>query len=272
GGDHVAMLLAADAWHGEQNILAMDIGTNTEISLLVNGKIFSCSCASGPAFEGAHIQAGMRAAAGAIERVQIHDEQVIWQTIDGKPPIGICGSGILEAVAALKIAGAIDERGIFKKDSPLLKNRNGKNHFVLVPSTQSGTGEDIVITRNDINQIQLAKAAIQAGVKILLLEAGISAYEIDKFIIAGAFGTYLDVKSSIEIGMFPDLQIEKFSQVGNAAGVGACQMLLSKKKRNEGEVIAKAAHYIELTIHPEFSRIYLDAMYLRRGYPDSDLT
>ena len=118
GADHVAMLLAADSWRGDETILSMDIGTNTEVSLLAHDELFSCSCASGPAFEGAHIHSGMRAAPGAIERVQIRNGKPIWQTIDGKPPVGICGSGILEAVSELRSAEIIDERGVFCKTSP----------------------------------------------------------------------------------------------------------------------------------------------------------
>ncbi len=263
GADHVSMMLAADTWHGDQTCLSMDIGTNTEISLFRKGNLFSCSCASGPAFEGAHIQSGMRAAAGAIERIRIVNEKVIWQTIDGKPAIGICGSGILDAVAEMKMAGIIDERGAFSKGKPLGEH---KNQMVIVTSSQSGLGKDIVVTRSDINQIQLAKAAIQAGVEVLLIEAGISAVSIDSFVIAGAFGTYLDVDHCIEIGLLPDLSIEKFHQIGNAAGMGACQMLLSRKRRKDAELIARASNYIELTIHPEFTRCFLNAMYLGRGY------
>jgi uncharacterized 2Fe-2S/4Fe-4S cluster protein (DUF4445 family) len=266
GADHIAMLLAGEGWQGDKNILSMDIGTNTEISLLAKGNLFSCSCASGPAFEGAHIQAGMRAAAGAIERLQIQDGKIIWQTIDGKPPIGICGSGILDAVAEMKKAGIIDERGVYDQKSPYLTAMDGRNKFVLVPTAQTGHGKDIAVTRSDINQVQLAKAAIQAGVKVLLGDAGICIEEIDSFIMAGAFGTYLDIENSIEIGLLPDLPAERFHQIGNAAGVGACQLLLSERQRQDAELIASKSKYIELTIHPEFTERYFEAMYIKRGY------
>lgn len=265
GADHVAMLLAAGSWRGDKTLLSMDIGTNTEISLLARGKLFSCSCASGPAFEGAHIHSGMRAAPGAIERVQIRDGKTLWQTIEGKPPAGICGSGILEVVAEMKAANVIDERGVFNNASPLVDMTSGKGRFILVPSGQTADSKEITVSRSDINQIQLAKAAIRAGIEILMIEAQIMPSEIDQFLIAGAFGTYLDVPHSINIGMFPDLPLDRFSQIGNAAGVGARQLLLSSEKRYEASEIAHQMNYVELTIHPEFTRYYLDAMYIRKG-------
>jgi uncharacterized 2Fe-2S/4Fe-4S cluster protein (DUF4445 family) len=265
GADHVAMLLAADSWRGNKTILSMDIGTNTEVSLLADGKLYSCSCASGPAFEGAHIHSGMRAAPGAIERVQINEGRVYWQTIDGKPPIGICGSGILEAISEMKTAGIIDDRGVFIRTSPLVDMTNGKGRFILVPALLTANSEDIIVSRGDINQIQLAKAAIRAAVEILLQEAKIMSSEIDDFIIAGAFGTYLDVSHSISIGMFPDIPLDRFSQIGNAAGVGARQLLLSLKNRENAIEIARKMNYVELTVQPQFTQQYLDAMYIRKG-------
>ena len=265
GADHVAMLLAAGSWQGDKTILSMDIGTNTEISLLTGGKLFSCSCASGPAFEGAHIHSGMRAAPGAIERVQIRNGRPIWQTIEGKPPVGTCGSGILEVVVEMKAAGIIDERGVFNKSSPFVDMSTGKGLFILVPSDQSANSQPIIVTRSDINQIQLAKAAIRAGVEVLLQEAKVTPSEIDQFIIAGAFGTYLDISQSINIGMFPDLPLDRFSQIGNAAGVGARQLLLSNQKRLEALEIARRMNYVELTVHSEFTQYYVNAMYIRKG-------
>jgi uncharacterized 2Fe-2S/4Fe-4S cluster protein (DUF4445 family) len=207
----------------------------------------------------------MRAVPGAIERVQIREGKIFWQTIEGKPPVGTCGSGILEAVSEMKTAGVIDERGVFNKVSPLVDFSTGKGKFILVPSGQTANSEEITVSRNDINQIQLAKAAIRAGVEILVKEAYICASEIDQFLIAGAFGTYLDITHSINIGMFPDLPLDRFSQIGNAAGVGARQILLSREKRVEAEEIARQMNYIELTNHPEFTQIFLDALYIRKG-------
>ncbi len=264
GADHVAVLLANDIGKSSGRVVALDIGTNTEITLVSEGRLLSCSCASGPAFEGAHIHDGMRAAPGAIERVWIEGERIHLQTIKNQPPVGICGSGILDAVAEMVGAGIINNSGRMEKDSPLVRtNHENQNQaeFVLAPSSISGHGRDIIITRKDINEIQLAKAAIRAGIEILLKEAGIGFSELDEFIVAGAFGNYLDIKSTIRTGMFPPLPLSRFRQVGNAAGIGAKQMLVSAAKRRDAVKIAGKVDYIELTIHPDYMKIFLNAMY-----------
>jgi len=262
GADHVAMLLATEAWRAPKPTIALDIGTNTEISLAVDGRLLSCSCASGPAFEGAHIYAGMRAAPGAVEYVQIVDDEVRIQTIGGKPPVGICGSGILDVVAELRAAGIIQRSGRFQRDHPRLVAWDGGGAFLLAPAAETGNGHDLLVTRRDVNEIQLAKGAIRAGLEVLLLEAGLTAQDIDTFIVAGAFGTYLDLESAIRIGMFPPLPPERFKQVGNAAGTGARRMLISAAQRRLAEQIGARVHYIELTVHPRFTTVYMDALYL----------
>jgi uncharacterized 2Fe-2S/4Fe-4S cluster protein (DUF4445 family) len=249
GADHLAMLLATQAWRSPQNIIALDIGTNTEIALVSGGKITCCSCASGPAFEGAHIHEGMRAAPGAIERARWSDGKIQWQTIEEKPPVGICGSGILDVVAALLDGKLVKSTGALKS-SP-------ESGYILVPASQTGLGRDLVVTRKDIHEIQLAKSAIRAGVEVLLQEARLSYSDLDEFIVAGAFGTYLDVHSAIRTGMFPPLPVDKFRQVGNAAGVGAKQMLVSVNKRREAEQLANRIGYIELTTRPSFTSLFI---------------
>lgn len=261
GADHVAMLLAIGAWRASGNVLAMDIGTNTEITLAVGGRLFACSCASGPAFEGAHIRHGMRAAPGAIERVQIHAGEIFLHTIGGQPPAGLCGSGILDAVAELRGAGIVDARGALDRSRPEVRVRGRLSETILVPAARSATGQDITVTREDVHQIQLAKAAIRAGVNILLHEGGIRAEDLDAFIIAGAFGTYIDVANAVKIGMFPSLPVEKFQQVGNAAGSGARQLLLSRQQRADALSLAQRENYIELTTYPGFTDIFVQAMF-----------
>ena len=256
GADHIAMLIGSGALEGGGIKLAVDIGTNTEISLIKDGEIYSCSCASGPAFEGAHINEGMRAAEGAIERVQIEEGRVQYQVIGNVPPIGICGSGILDAVAEMRRDEILEERGNFPVGS---KERETKQ-FVLVDGGRSGTGRDIVITKRDINEILLAKAAIETGIDILLRVANIPCNNIDKVIIAGAFGTYIKLKSAILIGMLPDLPVERYQQVGNAAGFGARMLLASGESRVLGQDIRDKANYVELTNYPDFQKIYLNAL------------
>ena len=264
GADHVSMVLSTDVWQAERTVIALDIGTNTEITLAVGGRMLSCSCASGPAFEGAHIRDGMRAAPGAIERVQIKNGQPNIYTIGEKPPVGICGSGILDAVAELLKDGIIDHRGSFQEGAPNVREGMSTQHkeFLLVPSKDTGHGKDIVVTRSDVNEIQLAKGAIRAGLEILLEEGRITAGDIDEFIIAGAFGTYLDVGSAITVGMFPELPRQRFRQVGNAAGTGAQQMLISAGRRRVADEIPERIEYIELTTHTGFEKVFMKAMFL----------
>ena len=266
GADHVSALLATQSYAAENTTLVVDIGTNTEVSLTVGGNVYSCSCASGPAFEGAHIHDGMRAAPGAIDRVLIEDGSVRLTTIGEQLPVGICGSGILQAVAQMVEAGIVDTRGVLRPaGTPIperVRPRGRQAEFVLAFAEATGHGRDIIVTRKDVNEIQLAKGAIRAGIEILLHEAGIQADAIDAFFIAGAFGTYLDLESALRIGMFPSLPVERFHQVGNAAGVGAKEMLISLARRVEAARIASAVRYIELTTHPGFTPAFVEAMYL----------
>jgi uncharacterized 2Fe-2S/4Fe-4S cluster protein (DUF4445 family) len=255
GADHLAMLLATDVWKSAGNVIALDIGTNTEIGLVANGRITCCSCASGPAFEGAHIHEGMRAAPGAIERARWSEGKILWQSIENQPPVGICGSGILDVIAALQ------DGGLVKPTGALI---NGSNTgYVLVPAVETGLGRDLMVTRKDVNEIQLAKSAIRAAIEILLQEAGLTSANLDSFIVAGAFGTYLDLRSAIRTGMFPDLPHEKFRQVGNAAGVGAKQMLVSVDRRRQAEQLAGQLGYIELTTLPDFTSLFMEHLSLK---------
>ena len=255
GADHVSMVLATETHQAERTTLALDIGTNTEITLNHNGRLLCCSCASGPAFEGAHIRDGMRAAPGAIERVQINGEKntIRIQTIADQPPVGICGSGILDAIAEMLASGVLDRRGALVGSHPLVRRKDGLNEFVLAEAKHSGHGRDVLVSRRDVNEIQLAKGAIRAGIEILLAEAGIPAAEIQDFIVAGAFGTYISIPSAIRVGMFPALPLKRFRQVGNAAGEGARQMLVSIHHRQLAELIAHRLEYIELSTHPDFT-------------------
>jgi uncharacterized 2Fe-2S/4Fe-4S cluster protein (DUF4445 family) len=265
GGDHVAMLLATEVWKAEKTTMALDIGTNTEISLASEGQLFSCSCASGPAFEGAHIRDGMRAAGGAIERVQIQDGDVRVQTIGGQRPVGICGSGILDAIAAMVSVGALNGSGRLQTEHPLVRTSDdGKRECVLVAGGGTGHGRDIAITQKDVHEFQLAKAAIRVGIDTLLDEAGLTPASLEEFIVAGAFGTYIDVASAIGVRMFPALPLERFRQVGNAAGAGAKQMLISGKARRISASMGERVEYVELARHPRFSQGFMEALYLQR--------
>jgi uncharacterized 2Fe-2S/4Fe-4S cluster protein (DUF4445 family) len=264
GADHVAMLLATELWQTEGPIVALDIGTNTEVSLINHGKITAVSCASGPAFEGGYIKDGMRAATGAIERLRIADNSIQYQTIDQALPIGICGSGILDTLSQLYLAGVIDKSGRILDNHPRVRTYKGQCEFVLVGEEERGGQPAITITQHDVRELQLAKAAIRAGIQVLLEASDCTEDEIKQVIIAGAFGTYIDVASAVAIGMLPSLPLNRFRQVGNAAGMGAKLALISLSKRVEAEAIASRVKYIELGSAPNFERIFIEASYLGR--------
>jgi uncharacterized 2Fe-2S/4Fe-4S cluster protein (DUF4445 family) len=230
------------------------------VALKVGERIYTCSTASGPAFEGAHIAAGMRAAPGAIERVSIRDGQVSYQVIGDEPPVGMCGSGILDAVGQLRKMGVLDERGAMSLDHPCARPGSHGPEFVIVPAAESGTGEDIVLSRADVSEIQLAKGAMRAGAELLMQEAGITIADLDRIVIAGAFGSYIDVRNALRIGMFPPLHPDQFEQVGNAAGVGARLVLISQAQRALAAEIARRAEYVELTNDPRFTMAFAEAM------------
>ncbi len=268
GGDHVAMLMASRIEGRSGVVLAIDIGTNTEICLSDEGALTSASCASGPAFEGAHIRHGMRAASGAIERLRLLGEVVEYQTIDGGPPVGLCGSGIVDTLAQLFLAGVLDRQGRML-DHPRVREANGVRQFVLVEeSAPSGNGMDverrreIVFTQQDVRQLQLAKGAMRTGIELLLAAAGRRADEIDTVIIAGAFGSYIDVANAISIGLLPRLPLDRFQQVGNAAGMGAKMALISRTQREAAGALAARVKYLELATHPLFSTTFAQAMLL----------
>lgn len=261
GADHVSVLLASRLLDEKRTVIACDIGTNTEISIIHHGQVWSCSCASGPAFEGAHISAGMRAAPGAIERVKIMDGTLRINTIEDQPPVGICGSGILDVISEMLSAGMLKASGGLVLDHSLVRQKQRKGEVLLAAADATGHQREIVVTRNDVNEIQLAKGAIRTGIDVLMEKAGVKDEEVDAFILAGAFGTYIDVESGINIGMFPPLPRERFSQVGNAAGIGAKEMLISTELRAMAEQIAQKVDYIELTTYPRFTHKFAKAMF-----------
>jgi uncharacterized 2Fe-2S/4Fe-4S cluster protein (DUF4445 family) len=264
GSDHVAMLLATLGKYSDSTILALDIGTNTEVSLINRGDIFSVSCASGPAFEGGHIKHGMRAADGAIERLIIINSDIQYQTIGGLPPIGICGSAVLDAAAQLYTIGVLDKSGRMNDKHQRVHYQGNQKEFVLVSEAERDGKPSITVTQHDIREIQLAKAAIRTGIQVLIEKAGISENMIDRVIIAGAFGNYIDINSAVTMGMLPSLPLNKFTQVGNAAGTGARLALISSRQRDRTLSITNMVQYIELATVPNFHKIFVQSSYL--GY------
>lgn len=266
GADTVGVILSTDIYKEPELTLATDIGTNGEIMLGNKDYIEVCSTAAGPAFEGAHLTHGMRGEPGAIEKVSIKPDtlEVEYSTIDNLPAKGICGSGIVDAIAQMFLAGVVLRNGNINPaiQSPRIRRNKNMLEFVLAwaNETEEGIG-DIVITQRDIREIQLAKAALYSGAKILMKRRQIEERDIERVYLAGAFGTYIDKLSAKVIGLYPDIPLSKVKSVGNAAGMGAKQALISKEKREDAEAIARNTRYLELTIAPEFNDEFISAMY-----------
>ena len=265
GGDHVATMLATEPlWSQAGTTLVMDIGTNTEISLVWHAadalRIASASCPSGPALEGGHIGSGMRAAEGAIERVRIEGDELHLQVIGGGRPVGLCGSGVLDALAAFVQAGWIDARGrIVAGRHAAIDAVDGVRCITLADEAEERRRmiPAVRFDQHDVRSVQLAKSAIRTGVKMLAAEAGMDELAIDRFVIAGAFGAYISVASAVAIGLLPPLPRERFEQVGNAAGLGVQQMLASRERRARAAEIACQCRYVELSSRGDFQKTFL---------------
>jgi uncharacterized 2Fe-2S/4Fe-4S cluster protein (DUF4445 family) len=270
GADNIAVILATEIYKRKELCLALDIGTNTEVILGNKDQMLVCSCASGPAFEGASIKHGMRAASGAIEKIQIdpHTYECTLQTIDESPPRGICGSGIVDVIAEMLKAGIIDITGRMNKliNSPNLRQGTDGLEFVLADANHTSIESDITITQKDIRQLTLAKAAMHAGAMLLMDELKVNETDIEKVFIAGAFGNYIDISNARFIGMYPEIALSKVKLVGNAAGTGARMTLLSKKMRTIAESLQ--IKYIELAAKEKFQSVYLNSTYI----PYADLS
>jgi uncharacterized 2Fe-2S/4Fe-4S cluster protein (DUF4445 family) len=260
GSDHVAMVLASRLYEKNGTYLGIDIGTNTEISLKRGDEIWAVSCASGPAFEGAAICWGMKAAPGSIERVWIdpRSQDVHFSTIGDEPPVGICGSGILDCVAGMLGARMLNTRGLIQRD--VRGVRIGEDDLPELVVAEAANGQAIVVTQRDVERIQLAKGAIRSGIEVLMHAASITPSEIDEVILAGAFGTTIDPLSAVQIGMLPPIDPDRIVQVGNAAGIGAKEMLISSEQRLRAERIAAGIKYLELTVYPRYSRFFAHAL------------
>ncbi len=257
GGDHVAALLATEPhWANAAAALVMDIGTNTEMSLIHRGDIVTASCPSGPALEGGHLSCGMRAADGAIERVAITPDGIEIKVIGGRKAVGLCGSGVLDAVAGLRCAGLLDGGGRLLAAHPSVCEIKGRRALALAP--------EVHVTQADIRAVQLAKAAIRTGIDLLLRIANVEANAIERVVIAGAFGSYIDVRSAVAVGLLPDLPAERISQVGNAAGLGVRQMLTSRQARARARELASRCRYVELSTRADFQKTFMHNIGFRK--------
>jgi uncharacterized 2Fe-2S/4Fe-4S cluster protein (DUF4445 family) len=272
GADNVGVLISEEPYKQDKLVLIIDIGTNGEMILGNQDKLICSSSATGPAFEGASIKYGTRAAPGAIEKVEVDPDskevrfKVIgktgWSTsLDAPGANGICGSGIIDAIAQMFLAGVLQKSGRFNTElkTPRLRTNEGQREFVIAWASQTSIGHDITITLADIRAVQLAKAAMYTGVKLMMHSLGVN--KLDKVVLAGAFGSYIDKKSAMVIGLFPDCSPGNVNAVGNAAGDGARIALLNLDKRKEANEVARKVQYIELTTDPAFERQFAKAMY-----------
>ncbi len=267
GADAVAALVSSGLYRDRDIGMTIDIGTNTEIIAGNRDRLLCCSCASGPAFEGAHIRFGMRASTGAIERVWIDPitREVRLGTVDDTPARGICGSGIVDAISEMFKAGIIDPSGRIsgaKGDERVRQGDKGVGEYVLAWAKETGMGEDVTVTQHDIEEIQLAKAAIFTGVSVLMRRLGIRCQDLRRVYAAGAFGTYVDASSAITIGMYPDVPVSRIRFVGNAAGAGARMALKSTNVRDLAEKLSRKIEYVELAAEKDFQTEFAKAMFL----------
>jgi len=265
GADAVADIMATEVYKAEELTLLVDIGTNVEIVLGNKNQLQACSTPAGPALEGAEISFGMRAVAGAIETVWIDpkDMTVGFRTIGNQRPKGICGSGIVDAIAEMFKAGIISNSGEIRKElqTPRVRIQDRTAEFLIAEKEQTAIGKDIVVSQQDIRQIQLAKAAVYTGVLMSMKHLEVKLEDIKKVYVAGAFGTYLNSQSARNIGMYHDLPLNRIRYVGNAAGAGARALLKSTALREVASKLAKDIRYFHLGNEPDFQKEFLNALY-----------
>jgi uncharacterized 2Fe-2S/4Fe-4S cluster protein (DUF4445 family) len=271
GTDIIGDVLASGLFEADDNVLLVDIDTNGEIVFSAKGKMVACATAAGPAFEGARISCGMRGAPGAIDQV-VFDEDVEYTTIGNARPRGLCGSGLLDVVAEMVRMGVVDSSGrLVDSDDPDLSapdrirariraGENG-NDFLLVPEAEGEDGHAMYITAKDVRELQLAKSAIRSGIDILMEEMRVSASELSRVLLAGAFGNYLRKESASAIGLLPPIPVEKIHSIGNAAGEGAKLALISQTERKRAAVLAREIQYIELSTRMDFMEKFTDNMF-----------
>ena len=268
GADAVGVALATRIYDSPEIRIAVDIGTNGEVLLGSRERLWACSAPAGPALEGAQIRHGMRGALGAIDRVTV-DDDIHVHTIGQVDALGICGSGIIDLLAGLLDRGVIDWTGLIQVDArdalpPRLAERvvmRGEERQVIVLRPgEAGARQEIVLTQDDVRQVQLAKGAIASGVMMLQHVAGVPAEAVSELMLAGGFGNYVSVESALRIGLIPPLPRERIRYVGNAASLGAQLCLVSETERARAATVAARIEHVSLAAHPDFEGIFVDCM------------
>ena len=273
GADAVGVALATRIYESAEIRIAVDIGTNGEVLLGSRERLWACSAPAGPALEGAQIRHGMRGALGAIDRVRV-DDDIHVHTIGEADALGICGSGIIDLLAGLLDGGVIDWTGLIQVDArdslpPKLGERivmRGEERQVIVLRPgEAGARQEIVLTQDDVRQVQLAKGAIASGVMMLQHVAGVPSDTVAELMLAGGFGNYVSIESALRIGLIPPLPRERIRYVGNAASLGAQLCLVSETERARAEAVAGRIEHVSLAAHPDFEEIFVDCMNFPRA-------
>ena len=270
GSDTVGVILAARLMHRDETCIVIDIGTNGEIAIGNRERLIACSTAAGPAFEGARIRHGMRAADGAISKVVIRDRIEV-SVIGGGRASGMCGSGLLDALAELLRAGVVDSAGrILGKDQvpdavpgevrEAITELDGQPAVRLVDRHASKTGEPVMLTQKDIREVQLAKGAMWSGIEVLCMEYGVKSQDVSRILLAGGFGNFIRRSNAKRIGLLPDVPTSRIEFIGNAAAVGARMALRCKACRREADEISEKTGYVELANRPDFQMLFMESM------------
>ena len=274
GADAVGVALATRIAETPDLRIAVDIGTNGEVLLGSRDRLWACSAPAGPALEGAQLRHGMRGALGAIDRVWLEDGDLRVQTIGDAPAQGICGSGVIDAIAVLLDTGAIDWMGLIAVEerdrlpAPLRERigvRGEERVVILVRPSEGDAPREILLTQDDIRQVQLCKGAIASGAAMLQRIAGVAPEQVSELMLAGGFGNYLSIRSALRIGLIPPLPASRIRYVGNAAALGAQLALMSEAERARADRIARRIEHVSLAAHPDFQDVFVDCLNFPRA-------
>ncbi len=272
GGDLLAGIIASGMHKSDEISMLIDVGTNAEVILGNKDWMVACAGAAGPALEGGILACGMRAQPGAIERVEIDSatREVTYRTIGGEAPKGLCGSGIIDLLAAMFAAGIVDPTGKLQPSAAhgRIVEINGTPAYIVAPAEETAHGEPVYITQSDIKNLIRSKGAMYTILNVVIQSVGISFEDIDHFYVAGAFGNYIDPQKAITIGMLPDMPLERFKGLGNAAGEGACSALLDRQVFSEVEEVCSRITYLEMNVRGDFMNQLTAALFL----PHTDLS
>jgi uncharacterized 2Fe-2S/4Fe-4S cluster protein (DUF4445 family) len=271
GGDTTAGMVAARIDRASEPVLLVDIGTNGELVLFHDHRLLAASTAAGPAFEGARIRSGMRATAGAIEKVLVKDGALLVNVIGNVKPTGLCGTALIDTAAELLRAGLIDETGriLPRAEAPAgtpadllqrLVEDGAETNFLLVPAADSATGSPIMLWQRDVRELQLAAGAIRAGINILMRQAGLAPSDLGSVLLAGAFGNFIRRNNARRIGLLPPIPCSRIRFIGNAASLGAKLALLAEEERSYAEALRKRTTHVDLSLDPEFQNEFGMAM------------